>query len=275
MKGRTLFRGTVAALAGLLLVTLAACDGPIVARSPEALYNLALQQLGNSQFRAATDTLKRLSREFPATDQGRRAAALHVTLQGGLARGYQSMGDAYLAGSKQAGDAPHAPQMRSTAMDYFGRARSESIEMMESAEWLMKQPSAEALRLDVPARTLEAVTFLEQVRAGKAVSDAQRAQAEQQEVWRGIQATGGALGGAGTPVEPAAFFLGAARELVEGVGLFGPERLSEAQMARLFYERAAGLARHAAQLAQSKGDRRTQEEAEALVQRCQQALAKR
>jgi hypothetical protein len=46
-------------------------------------------------------------------------------------------------------------------------------------------------------------------------------------------------------------------------------------MARLFYERAAGLGRHAAQLAQSKGDRRTQEEAEALVQRCQQALAKR
>ena len=147
MSGRTPLRRMVAALAGLLLAALAACDGPIVARSPEALYSLAQQQLTNSQFRAATDTLKRVSREAPSSEPGRRAAALHIALEGGLARGYQSMGDAYLAGSKQAGDAPHAPQMRSTAMDYFGRARSESIEMMESAEWLMKQPAADAFRL--------------------------------------------------------------------------------------------------------------------------------
>ncbi|MGH9779452.1 MAG: hypothetical protein ACRD5I_13675, partial [Candidatus Acidiferrales bacterium] len=198
-----------------------------------------------------------------------RAAALHIALEGGLARGYQSMGDAYLTGSKQ------TAQLRAVGVDYFGRARSESIEMMESAEWLAKQPASEAFRLDIPPRTLEAVVFLEQARAGKPINHAQRAQAEQQEIWRGIQATAGALGGAGNSVEPAAFFLGAARELVEGVGLFGLDRLNEAQMTRLFYERSAGLARHAAQLAQTKGDRRTQEEAEALIQRCQEALAKR
>ncbi len=268
-------RRVVAALAALLLAGLAACDGPIVPRSPEALYSLAQQQLANSQFRAAGDTLKRISREFPATEQGRRAAPLYIALEGGLARGYQSMGDTYLAGHRQAGEAPHAPQMRALAVDYFGRARGESIEMMEGVEWLMKQPPAEAFRLDAPVRTLEATAFLENVRAGKLIADAQRAQAEQQEIWRGIQATGGVLGGAGTAVEPAAFYLGAARELVEAVALFGSDRLNETRMVGLYYERAAGVARHAAQLAQAKGDRRTQEEAEALVERCQEALAKR
>ena len=275
MRGPTPFRRAVATLVGLLLVAAAGCDGPIVARSPEALYRLAQQQLANSQFRAATDTLKRVSREAPTSDPGRRAALLHIALEGGLARGYRSMGDAYLAGSKQAGEAPHAPQMRALAVDYFGRARGESIEMMESAEWLMKQPAAEAFRLDVPPRTLEAVVFLEQVRAGKPVTDAQRAQAEQQEIWRGIQATVGAVGGSGTAVEPAVFYLGAARDLLETIELFGPEKLNEPHMTRLFYERAAGFARHAAQRAQAKGDQKSRQEAEAVIQRCQEALAKR
>ncbi len=261
-------RALVSSLAGLVLVmALAGCEGPIVARSPEALYALAQQQLANSQFRAATDTLKRVSREFPATEQGRRAAALHVALQGGLARGYQSMGDAYLEGSKQ------SPPLRAAGVDYYGRARGEAIEMMESAEWLMKQPAAEPFRVEAPARSLEANAFLAQVRRGQAVNDAQRAQAEQQEIWRGVQTTATALGGAGSAIEPAVFFLGAARELVELNALFGPDKLNEMQMVRLFHERAAGLGRHAAQLAQARGDRRTQEEAEALVQRCQQALA--
>jgi hypothetical protein len=165
--------------------------------------------------------------------------------------------------------------LRAVGVDYYGRARGEAIEMMESAEWLMKQPAEGAFRLELPPRTLEAVTFLEQVRTGKPIDDAQRARAEQQEIWTGIHATAGALGGAGSAIEPAVFFLGAAREVAEAVALFGPERLNELQMARLFHERAAGLARHAAQLAQSKGDRRTQEEAETLVQRCQEALARR
>ncbi len=83
------------------------------------------------------------------------------------------------------------------------------------------------------------------------------------------------LGGAGTAVEPAVFYLGAARELVETIALYAPARLNESRMVGLYNERAAGIARHAAQLAQTKGDRRTQEAAEQLVQRCQEALAKR
>lgn len=268
-------RRFAAAVVGLLLAGLAACDGPIVPRTPDDLYTLAQQQLANSQFRAATDTLKRISREAPTSDPGRRAAPLHIALKGGLARGYKSMGDAYLEGHRQAGEAPHAAQLRALAMDYFGRARGESIEMLESVEWLMKQPAAETFRVDAPTRTLEGTAFLAQVRAGKPVNDAQRAQAEQEEVWRGVQATVATLGGAGTGVEPAVFYLGAARELVESIELFGPDRLNELRMVGLYNERAAGIARHAAQLAQAKGDRRTQEAAEQLVQRCQEALAKR
>jgi hypothetical protein len=252
-----------------LLAALAGCEGPIVPRSPESLYALAQQQLANSQFRAAGDTLKRVSREFPATEQGHRAAALHIALKAGLARGYQGMGDAYLEGSKQ------SVPLRAVGVDFYGRARGEAIEMMESAEWLAKQPAAEPFRLDVPTRTLEATAFLAQVRQGKDITDSQRAQAEQQEVWTGIQSAGGTLGGAGAPIEPGTFFLGAARELVERITLFGPDRLNEAQMTRLFHERAAALARHAAELAKSKGDPRTQQEAEALIQRCQEALAQR
>jgi hypothetical protein len=269
MRNRAPFPAGVAALGGLLLAGLTACEGPIVARSPEALYALAQKQLTNSQFRAAGDTLKRVSREFPTTEQGRRAAALHIALEGGLARGYQSMGDAYLEGSKQ------SVPLRAVAVDYYGRARGESIEMMESAEWLAKQPAADGFRLDIPARTLEATLFLAQVRTGKDVTEAQRAQAEQEEIWRGIQATGGALGGAGKAVEPAVVFLGTARELVETLALYAPDKLNEPRMTGLYYERAAGLARHAAELAKPKGDQRTQQEAEALVQRCQQALAQR
>jgi len=262
-------RRGVAALAGLLLVALAACDGPIVPRSPEALYSLAQQQLANSQFRAATDTLKRLSREFPTTEQGRQAAALHIVLEGGLARGYRSMGDAYLAGSKQ------TVRLRAVGMDYFGRARGESIEMMESAEWLMKQPAAGAFRLDARPLPRQTVTFVYQVRTGKAIDDVQRAQSERAEIWEGIDATARAMGGTGAAVEPAVLFLGVARELVEAVDLYDPKRLDETQMTRLYHERAAGLARHAAQLAQAKGDGSTQKEAEALVRRCQEALARR
>jgi hypothetical protein len=275
MRNGTLLRRGAAALAWLLLAGLAACEGPIVARSPQALYALAQEQLANSQFRAATDTLKRVSREFPTTEQGQRAAPLHIALEGGLARGYQSMGDAYLEGSKQPGATPQAGQLRAVAMDYFGRARSESIEVVESLEWLMKQTATEPFRLEAPVRAPEAAPFPAQVRAGKPLNDPQRARAEQAEVWRGIQATVTALGGAGTAIEPAVFYLGASRELVETVPLFSPDKLNEGRMAELYYERAAAIGRYAAQLAQTKGDRRTQKEAEALVQRCQQALAKR
>src|SRR3989338_4870339 len=57
MSRRTLLGWSAVAAAGWLL---AACGEPIVARSPEALYALAQQQIANASYSPAADTLARV-----------------------------------------------------------------------------------------------------------------------------------------------------------------------------------------------------------------------
>ncbi|MFQ5695375.1 MAG: hypothetical protein ACE5HB_05250, partial [Terriglobia bacterium] len=137
MRSRSGRRAGALAVCAFLL---AACGEPIVPRSPEALYALAQQQLSNNNFSPALDTLARVVREAPDSESGRRARVLQIALLGGMARAFREVAESYLAGSQEAGAAAYAPRMRSVAMDYFGRARGRSIEMVEALDRLMREP---------------------------------------------------------------------------------------------------------------------------------------
>ena len=265
------------AFALLLCLGLIACGEPLVPHSPQAVYNLAKEQLTNGQYRAAADSLRRVTETDPTGEIGRRALVLRTALLGGMARGFQSVAEDYLAGSKQA----QAAQLRIVAMDYFSRARGRSFEMVDELERVLKQPTTSPFRVDYWPAAPPGGDALQKVRQGQPLSEAELPAAERATVQRSLAEVLSALAGqTGTPgndtdIEPAVLYLGAARELVRLTDIFRPEALDERRMTQLYLERAATLARQAAELAQARGDQKTQAGAEQLLQECEGAFKKR
>lgn len=269
-----------AALVGLGAVLFAACNGPIVARSPEALYALAQDQIGNANYYPAVDTLARVAREAPKSELARRARVLRVTLLAGMARAFKNIAESYLAGHEQAGAAAYAGQMRAVAMDYFGRSRGRAIEMLEALDFLLREPVSTPVRLDLslPAPPAGDSQALARVRQGSWVEQRELGQLEKVQLAGELTQAGSALAaglpGAGAEIDPARFYLKMAQEIVELSSIYRPEALGDRRMLRLFHERAASAASRAAQLAQEKGDSKLQEESLQVVTHCQDALKK-
>ena len=252
----------------LLCLGLVACGEPIVPRTPEAFYNLAKQQLNNGQYRAASDSLQRVTETDPTGELGQRALVLRTALLAGMTAGFQRIGEDHLAGYKQT----QSPQLRVVAMDYFSRARGRSLELVDVLEQTLKQPTTSPFHVDywpAPATGAEA---LKKPRQGQLLSDTELETAEraavQSSLAEALSTLTGQTGAPGTQIEvqPAVFYLGAAQVLVRLTDIFRPEALDDRRMAQLLHERAATLARQAGQLAQSKGDQKTQTAAEQLLQ---------
>ena len=271
MSRRTLLGWSALAAAGWLL---AACGEPIVARSPEALYALAQQQIANASYSPAADTLARVVLAGPESEPARRARVLRLALLGGMARGYQQVGESYLAGSKSAGAAAYASQMRTIALDYFGRARGSSLEMMDALDRMLREPASPLSGADISLAAAAAErAVLAQVRQGQWVEDAIRLRAERAEVGEQVrQVLAGFAGTGGKEVDPAALYLAAARELLTLSGIFGPEGLREPRSLRLYHERALQLAERAGELAAGRPP--LLEESARLQALCRDALKK-
>lgn len=274
----------------LFCAVLLACDGPIVARSPEALYALAREQIAHSSYSPAADTLGRIVREAPTSEPGRRAQVLRPALLGGMARAYKDVAESYLAGHQQATDATYAPEMRSIAMDYFGRARGRSIEMLEALDLLLQEQAAGPWRVDFSLSPVAGgADLLARVRQGQRVDNQELTRAEREEVRQGLAEMLAVFAGAGGDVnlartrvqgveleiDPAHFYLGAAQELVQMSSIYGKEALGDRRLFRLYHDRAAALSRRAAELARARGDQKTQEEGERLLRHCQEIAQKR
>lgn len=277
--------GGVALAAALL----ASCGGgPLLSTTPPALYALAQEQIANANYSRAVDSLARAVRAGPQSQAAQRARVLRIALLGGMARGFSDLAESYLAGHRQAGDSEHASVLRSVGMDYFGRASARSLEMVEALDALQRDPAAEPLRMAFqPLEDLSADNpALEQIRHGNPVSDKERLGSERMRIQHGLAAMLVRLGGSDrnpqrlwfrlargeAELDPAAFYLGAARELVEIIKIYSPEALGDKRLTRLYHQRAAALARRAAQLAEEKGNSRVQEEAGRLLRQLQQAL---
>lgn len=276
--------------AGLILCGLLVfgCAGPIVPRSPEALYDLAKAQLANANFTPAVDTLTKVSQEAPDSEPGRRAQVLRVALLGGMARGFKEIGETCLAGRQKAGAAKYATEMRTVAMDYFGRARGRSIEMVEALDYLIRYTPTGPFRVDVPLPAVPGggSPVLAKVRLGNWVRTEELAQAESEAVRLGLSQTLTRLAGAGdvnqararfrgeVELDPAVFYLGAAQEIVDISSIYGKDALQDVRLFRLFHERAAAAAEQAGKLAEKKGDRKLQAESERLRKRCLEVAKK-
>lgn len=270
---RKVWVGAVAICAGWL----GACGEPIVPHSPPALYNLAQEQLANGQFSPALDTLAQVADEAPESELGGRARVLRAALLGGLARACQQIGESYMAGSKAAGEAEHAPAMRTTAMDYFGRARGYSLEMIEALDRLRKSPPADPLSLafSLPAGAQEQSDTLARVRQGQALPDKERLQAEEARVFQGVKKTLVQMAGTRGDLDQvflADFYLGAGRALLDLSRIYGPEALRTPRMIRLYQRRALALAEEAGEVAAAAGNERIKAESRELQQYCRNAL---
>ena len=287
-SSQTILRG--AAAGALCAVLLLGCDGPIVARSPEALYALAKEQMAHANYSPAVDTLARVVREAPQSESARRAHVLRIALLGGMARGFKDVAESYRAGAQQAGAAAYATQMRSLAMDYFSRARGRSIEMVEALDRLMSEAATGPLRVDFPLPEVAAAdsAALGKVRQGNWVEDPARLQAEQEEVRQGLAEMLATVLGAGGDIHKArgrfrgreveldlaVFYLGLAQEIVDISSIYGPQALQDRRVFRLYHKRALAAAEQAARLAGEKGNTQLQEESERLKRHCQEVLRK-
>lgn len=269
---------------------LLSCGEPIVPRTPEALYSLAKAQLTNANYVPAVDTLGKVTEESPQSEPGRRAQVLRIAVLSGLARGFKEIGESCLAGRQKAGTAQYASEMRSVAMDYFSRARGHSIEMVEALDYLIRYAPTGPFRVDFPLPEVPGggSPVLAKVRLGNWVRTEELAQAEKEAVSQGLAQSLTRLAGAGedvnqararfrggeVEVDPAAFYLGVAQEIVDLSSIYGRDALQDPRMFRLFHERAAAAAERAAKLAGEKGDRKLQAESERLRRRCQDVLRK-
>lgn len=266
------FLVAVAAAAAALLL---ACSGPIVARSPEALFALAQEQIGNANYYPAADTLARVAREAHNTDLGRQARLLRITLLTGMARAFRDIADAYLVGHQQAGAAAYSGQMRAIAMDYFGRSRGRSLEMIEALDALLREPLPGPVRLalSLPASASASQT-LARVRQGTWVDAAELGPVEKDGLAAAMAQSRTALAGGATDPSPARIYLGLARELIDLSSIYRQEALGDRRLTRLFHERAASAAGLAAELAGKSGNRQLEEESRQLVAHCQDVLKK-
>jgi len=268
--------------AALLALLVTACGGPSPT-GPDALYALAKEQIANANYVPAIDNLAHAARAQPPGDAAARARALRPALLAAMARSLRDIGEAYLAGHQQAGDAPHAAQMRSTAMDYFGRARSRANEVVEALDAMVQQPDAPAVRVDLTAAPAAAADTpaLDNIRQGRPpeYEDLVRLEkalvrTELAQVLAGLSRAGAA--GAETEVElsAAAFYLGLTREIVGLADIYRDAALNDPRMRRLFFQRAATAAARAAELARAQGNQPLAQQAEQLVAECQDVLGK-
>jgi hypothetical protein len=141
--------------------------------------------------------------------------------------------------------------MRTMALDYFGRARGSSLEMMDALDRMLREPVGPLPGMEVSLAAAAAErSALAQVRQGQWVEDAVRLRAERAEIGEQVrQVLAGFAGTGGKEVDPAALYLAAARELVTVSAIFGPEGLREPRSVRLYHERALQLAERAGELA--------------------------
>jgi len=273
LEGRArVFAGALAALAAALLL---ACSGPIVARSPEALYALAQEQIGNANYNPAVDTLARVARQAPQTELGRRARLQRITLLAGMARAFRDIAEAYLKGHEQAGAAAYAGQMRAVAMDYFGRSRGRSLEMIEALDYLLREPLPGPVQLELALPSAGAPSqTLARVRQGNWVDAGELGPVEKVGLANSMTQARAALADASAELEPARIYLGLARELLDLSSIYRPEALGDKRLVRLFHERAASAAGLAAELSGRTGNRQLGEESRQLVAHCQDVLKK-
>ena len=259
-----------AALAALLA---AACN----VRSPaEQLYSLAYEQLAAGNYYSASDTFKRVMKESAQSPQAGGAAVLHIALVGGMARSYKDIAESYRAGAKQAGAAPHARRMRTMPVDYFGRARGRSLEMVEAIDLFFNQPAAGPLRVDFPAFGGTGATMsLGKIRQGQWLEDKELVAAEKQSVRQGAEALLAHLAPGNRPdLSPAHLSLALAEELLEMSSLYDKDALDDHRLLRLYHQRAETLAERAEKLG-LPGDAATAGRLAEVKQRCQKALEKK
>lgn len=269
---------------GAVLLLLASCQGPIVARSPEARYVLAQEQILNANYSPALDTLAKVVRDSPESAWAPPARVLRIALLGGMARGYRQIAESYLAGHKQAGEAGYAPRMRSVGMDYFGRARGRSLELVEAMDQMAAEGFSHPVEINfaVPKGTADAGPVLDQIRGGTWVKDEELMRAERAAVRRGLVVMlarlasaaddleqAARLRGPNWRIEPARFYLGVAQEMVDISSIYAPEALGDRRLFRLYHERAARLAGQAARLAEAQGNDGLRERSERLRRQCQ------
>ncbi|HKZ53014.1 MAG TPA: hypothetical protein VJ085_07025 [Candidatus Acidoferrales bacterium] len=264
----------LALLLGVGTALLLNCNGPIVARSPEALYALATEQIANANYSPAVDTLTKVMQAPEQTEWAGRAQVLRIALLAGMARGFKEIAENYLAGHQQAGAAAYAPQMRAIAMDYFGRARGRSIEMVEALDRMMREPGGGPVRVELSLPPTPATTgaALAKVRQGNWIENPELVQAEKDQVREQLGQALTSIAGADAGSSSAAFYLAVGREIVNLSGIYRPEALRDARMFRLFYERAATAASRAGELAREAGNRKLEEESQQLLAHCKEAL---
>jgi RNA polymerase sigma-70 factor (ECF subfamily) len=180
-----------------------------------------------------------------------------------MARGAREIGESYLAGHLHPDATDAAPQMRSVAIDYFGRSRRRGIEIVEALDRLLHQPPAATLRVDLSAAPQPSGDDdgLAQVRQGKMLEYDDLVRLEDVVVRRELAQVLNGLGRtpeATTLVElqPAALYLALAQEIVGVSDIYRDAALDEPRMRRVFYQRAANAASRAAELARQGGSLR-------------------
>ncbi|MFQ5696549.1 MAG: hypothetical protein ACE5HB_11210, partial [Terriglobia bacterium] len=168
--------------------------------------------------------------------------------------------------------------------------RGRSIEMVEALDRLMREPLTAPLLMDFPPpeRAEPESDALADVRQGRPVEDKERNRAEREEVQEGLAGMLAQLAGAGAgedvrqtlgfpqgPVvelDPAAFYLGAAQEMVAISSIYRPEALKDSRMFRLYHQRALAAAERAAELAGAQEP--LQVESQRLQAHCRAVLKK-
>jgi hypothetical protein len=266
-------------LLGLGVAALVACGEPIVARSPEALYALATEQIANANYSPAVDTLARVvqaseGEESDSREPARRAQVLRMALLVGMARTLETIAESYLEGHEQERAAEYAPEMRGIAMDYFGRARGRSIEMVEALDRMLRAQAADPVRveLSLPASPDGSSDLLARVRQGALLERRELIQAEKDLVREQLREILATLSGVERGGDPANFYLTAGGEILGLSSIYRPEALGDRRMFKLFHERAVTAATRASQLAREAGNRKIERESEQLIARCQDVL---
>ncbi len=220
--------------------------------TPEWYWNAAAEQFSRGDFVKTQESLEKLM----ASDNPykRRAAAWHLVVLGGLAKGNKELADAYEAGSTAS--KTRAGEFRRVMGEVRRQARLYSIGLAQEVERFQKEfgdaPKI-PLEFSFPRGSATEVIMLDRVRKGIMPPEGERALALQRMLERGVLLETAAVVGAGMDTAKAAemfkrqpaetprvvFLHAVASSLVDQASLFDRKKLNEPDKKKILLEMAS------------------------------------
>ncbi len=276
-------RFTVFPVIGTCLLVWACTSAPPTP-STEQYFNDAKNNLNTMDYEVALKNLDRLIKSAGEQPFGQEGTVIRTVLLTAMAEGTRQMAEAYATGAKQPAVQAQRTVFVKMRADYYGVAR---VRLMNAMEGVMSQRAKlgdQPIRLDLPFPAFSATEHpaLAQIKAGRAVPDAERYRAELESVRNAFARGMAGLAGAredvpkgharfqqgNMQVDPRLYLVEMTEDFLHLSDIFGPRGLDDSRYRRTTLEVVRDNLDLASKLLAAKPDKELETRVKTLKGEC-------